>query len=178
VYGASKLAGERILLEQAPARSTIVRTSWLYAAQGQNFLNTMLRLMQSKDELNVVDDQRGSPTAAHELAKVLWAFAGKRELTGIYHWSNKGEASWYDFACEIQQQALAMELLTRNIPLKPITTAQYPTPARRPAYSVLDKSASSLALGIEPMAWKQALGEVLKQLQRINTYEKAVQEKS
>lgn len=167
IYGASKLAGELILQEQAPQRSTIVRTAWLYAAQGQNFLQTMLRLMQTRDELKVVNDQRGTPTAAHELAKALWAFADRPEHKGIYHWTNNGEATWYEFACEIQQQAWDRELLTRLIPISPITTADYPTPAKRPAYSVLEKSATWAALGIQAHSWQQALGEVLEQMQRI-----------
>jgi len=169
VYGASKLAGETILLQQAPQRSTIVRTAWLYAAAGQNFMNTMLRLLQTRTELKVVHDQRGTPTAAHGLAKALWAFADKPEVHGIYHWTDAGEASWYEFACEIQQQALARGLLQQQIRVLPIATSDYPTPARRPAYSVLDKSSTWAALGLQAQPWQAMLGEVLDQLKRINT---------
>jgi dTDP-4-dehydrorhamnose reductase len=167
VYGASKLAGERVLLELAPTRSVIVRTAWVYAAEGQNFLNTMLRLLRTRDELKVVNDQRGTPTAAHGLARVLWAFAERPELQGIYHWTDGGEATWYEFACEIQRQARARELLLREIPVLPISTSDYPTPARRPAYSVLDKSKTWQALGLESQPWQQLLGETLDQLKRI-----------
>lgn len=173
VYGASKLAGEQALLELAPQRSTIVRTAWLYAAEGQNFLNTMLRLLRTRDELRVVNDQRGTPTAAHGLARALWAFADKPALNGVYHWTDAGEATWYDFACAIQQQALQRDLLQREIPVQPITTAEYPTPARRPAYSVLDKTSTWQALGLQGQPWQDMLGEVLDQLKRIEAADKA-----
>lgn len=166
-YGASKLGGERALLDGAAGRSVIVRTAWLYAAEGQNFLNTMLRLMRTRDELGVVSDQRGTPTAAHGLARVLWAFAEQPQLHGVYHWTDAGEATWYDFACEIQAGALQRELLARAIPIQPISTKDYPTPARRPAYSVLDKGTTLAALGIECQPWQQMLGETLDQLKRI-----------
>ncbi len=173
VYGASKLAGEQALLELAPQRSAIVRTAWLYAAEGQNFLNTMLRLLRTRDELRVVNDQRGTPTAAHGLARALWAFADKPALNGVYHWTDAGEATWHDFACAIQQQALQRDLLQREIPVQPITTVDYPTPARRPAYSVLDKSATWQALGLQGQPWQDMLGEVLDQLKRIEAADKA-----
>lgn len=161
VYGASKLAGEKVLLEEAPERSCIVRTAWLYAADGQNFLNTMLRLMQERPELRVVNDQRGTPTSAHGLADVLWRFAMRPELKGIYHWTDQGEATWYEFACAIQESALRHGLLKRSIPIHPITTADYPTPATRPAYSVLDKSKTYEALGMCGQHWEGALDAVM-----------------
>lgn len=173
VYGASKLAGERVLSELAPERSVIVRTAWLYAAEGQNFLNTMLKLMRTREELRVVSDQCGTPTAAHGLAHALWAFAAKPELHGAFHWTDAGEASWYDFACEIQNQALERELLLRRIPIHPITTADYPTPAQRPGYSVLDKKSTWKALGFESQPWQTMLGEVLDQLKRVEAAEGA-----
>jgi dTDP-4-dehydrorhamnose reductase len=173
VYGASKLAGEQILLQQAATRSAIVRTAWLYAAEGQNFLNTMLRLLRTRDALRVVSDQRGTPTAAHGLARALWRLAEQPALTGVYHWTDAGEATWYEFACEIQAQALARGLLERTIPIQPIATSEYPTPAKRPAYSVLDKSASWQALELAAAPWQAMLGEVLDQLKRIETADKA-----
>jgi dTDP-4-dehydrorhamnose reductase len=173
VYGASKLAGEQVLLEQAPQRSVIVRTAWLYAAEGQNFLNTMLRLMRTREELRVVSDQLGTPTAAHGLANALWAFADKPELAGLYHWTDAGEASWHEVASEIQAQALERGLLERAIPIHPISTSDYPTPAKRPAYSVLDKSATWQALGLQGKPWQDMLGEVLDQLKRIEAADKA-----
>lgn len=173
VYGASKLAGEKVLQQLAPERSAILRTAWLYAAEGQNFLNTMLRLMRTRDELRVVSDQRGTPTAAHGLAQALWALADKPELTGIYHWTDAGEATWYEFACEIQAQAQQRELLVRNIPIHAIKTSEYPTPARRPAWSVLDKTSTWQALGLQGRPWQDMLGEVLDQLKRIEAADKA-----
>lgn len=172
VYGASKLAGEKVLQQLAPQRSAIIRTAWLYAAEGQNFLNTMLRLMRTRDELRVVSDQRGTPTAAHGLAQALWACADKPELTGLYHWTDAGEASWYDFACAILAQALERGLLERDIPIHAIATHEYPTPARRPAYSVLDKSSTWRALGLQGRPWQEMLGEVLDQLKRIEAADK------
>jgi len=173
VYGASKLAGEQVLKQLAPERSAIVRTAWLYAAEGQNFLNTMLRLMRTRDELKVVNDQRGTPTAAHGLAQALWALVDKPALTGLYHWTDAGEATWYEFACEIQAQALQRGLLERVIQIHPISTKDYPTPAKRPAYSVLDKSTTWQALGLQGRPWQELLGEVLDQLKRIEAADKA-----
>jgi dTDP-4-dehydrorhamnose reductase len=161
VYGASKLAGEEILLARAPERSCIVRTAWLYAAEGKNFLNTMLQLMQSRPELRVVSDQRGTPTSAQGLADVLWRFAARPELKGIYHWTDQGEATWYEFARAIGEGAVRHGLLERTIPIQPITTADYPTPATRPAYSVLDKHKTYAALGFQGEHWDAALDAVL-----------------
>jgi dTDP-4-dehydrorhamnose reductase len=167
VYGASKLAGEEILLAQAPERSCIVRTAWLYAAEGKNFLNTMLQLMQSRPELRVVNDQRGTPTSAHGLADVLWRFAVKPELKGLYHWTDQGEATWYEFARAIGEHAVRHGLLERTIPIQPITTADYPTPATRPAYSVLDKRKTYESLGFSGVDWQTALDAVLALKRRL-----------
>lgn len=161
VYGASKLAGEQALLELAPERSAIVRTAWLYSAEGHNFLNTMLQLMATRDKLSVVHDQRGTPTACHGLASMLWALAQKPELDGVFHWTDGGEATWYEFACEIQQQALQRGLLQAAIPIEPISSQDWPTPAQRPAYSVLDKASTLEALCLQARPWQSMLGEVL-----------------
>src|SRR5690606_21225481 len=101
---------------------------------------TMLRLMNQRDELSIVDDQRGTPTSTASLAQVIWRFSARPDLCGVFHWSDGGDATWYEFAVKIQQLALEAGLLQRKIPLHPIPTSQYPTPARRPRYSVLDKS--------------------------------------
>lgn len=159
-YGRSKLAGEQALLQFAPQRSSIIRTAWLYADEGKNFVNTMLNLMATRTELKVVDDQRGTPTSVRGLARAIWRFVAK-PLTGVYHWTDAGEASWYEFAAEIQQLALQHGLLERTIPILPITTADFPTPARRPAYSVLDKHSTWAALGIEGSPWQVELNKVL-----------------
>jgi len=161
VYGASKLAGEQALLSLAPERSCIVRTAWLYAAEGKNFCNTMLHLMATREALNVVHDQTGTPTSALGLAEVLWRFADQPSLRGIYHWTDQGQASWYEFACEIQRQGLEAGLLKQAIAVSPITTDQYPTPAKRPAYSVLDKRTTCEALDIAGVSWQAALAREL-----------------
>jgi dTDP-4-dehydrorhamnose reductase len=162
VYGLSKQAGERELLEHAADRSCIIRTAWLYAAEGKNFVNTMLNLLATKEQLTVVNDQQGTPTSAHKLAEVIWRFVERPQLHGIFHWTDKGEATWHAFANEIQRLGLEYGLLHRKIPIMPVPTSAYPTPARRPAYSVLDKHSTWLALGIESAPWQQELGKVLK----------------
>ena len=139
-YGRTKLDGEIAAcdLHGAPL---IVRTAWVYAAEGNNFVHTMLRLMRERPALDVVADQVGTPTHAAGLARALWALAG-RGVTGTYHWTDAGVCSWYDFAVAIQEEALALGLLDHAVPITPIRTADYPTPAERPAYSVLDKTAT------------------------------------
>ena len=154
VYGCSKQAGEQELLKNAGDRSCIVRTAWLYSELGKNFVNTMLALMASKDEIKVVDDQRGTPTSVASLAAVVWRLVERPDLRGVYHWTDGGETSWYGFACEIQRLGLQYGLLQRLIPMLPIATAQYPTAARRPSYSVLDITATCEALQISPAAWQ------------------------
>ena len=161
VYGQSKLAGEQALLAARPD-SQVLRTAWLYAAEGANFLNTMLRLMASKDELRVVADQIGAPTSAHTLAKVIWRLAFADAPGGIYHWSDGGSCSWYDFAIAIQTEALALGLLEEAIPVSAITTAEYPTPAKRPAYSVLDRSRTCEVIACRGRSWQEELQAVLQ----------------
>lgn len=164
VYGASKLEGERLVADNSGGQALIVRTTWLYSAHGNNFVNTMLRMMCERDQLGVVADQAGTPTWARTLAEALWAVADKPNLTGIYHWSDAGIASWYDFAVAIQEEGLALGLLDRAIPIHPIRTQDYPTPARRPAYSVLDKSASWTDFGIEGKHWRTCLRDMMKEI--------------
>jgi dTDP-4-dehydrorhamnose reductase len=162
VYGHSKQAGEQELQKNAPERSCIIRTAWLYAAEGKNFMNTMLNLLATKEQLSVVDDQKGTPTSAHKLAEVIWRFVERPQLHGIFHWTDQGEATWYTFANEIQRLGLEYGVLQKKIPVRPIPTSAYPTPARRPAYSVLDKHSTWSAIGIESSPWQQELGKVLK----------------
>ncbi len=163
VYGESKLAGEILALESA-ADCLVMRTGWVYAATGHNFMLTMLRLHRERDELRVVADQVGTPTAAHSLAQALWAAAARPDLTGIYHWSDAGVCSWYDFAVAIGEEAAQRELIDEPARVLPIATHEYPTPAQRPAYSVLDKSASWRDLDIAPVHWRTQLGHTLDQL--------------
>ena len=160
VYGRSKRQGE-IHVQSTWDDVVIVRTSWLYSSHGSNFLRTMLNLMGTRDELKVVADQVGGPTSAATLAAAIWAAVEHRQLRGIYHWSDAGVASWYDFAVAIQEEALARDLLPKAILIRPIGTVDYPTPAKRPAYSVLDCRSAWRDLNMAPMHWRAALRQVL-----------------
>lgn len=165
IYGKSKLAGEAELRRIMPDNSVIIRTAWLYSPYGQNFLKTMLRLMEERTELGVIADQIGTPTSAATLARTVWGFAGNSQLHGLFHWTDAGAASWYDFAETIREEAIATNLLSTDAArIKPITTADYPTPAPRPAYSLLDKNSTYQALELTPVHWRIALREVLKRM--------------
>ena len=163
VYGASKLAGERAVFGALGDSATIVRTAWVYAVQGSNFVQTMLRLMASRPELRVVCDQVGTPTHARSLARTLWAMQ-QAGSSGTYHWTDRGVASWYDFAVAIQEEALLLGLLENEIPIEPIPASEYPTPAKRPAFSVLDCSATSEIPGVVGRHWRTELREMLTEL--------------
>ena len=163
VYGATKREGELAVLEALPEHSVIVRTAWVYAAEGKNFLNTMLRLMRERGAVRVVADQVGTPTAARPLAEVLWQIVARPEIRRIHHWTDAGVASWYDFAAAIAEEGAALGLLPSGVTVSPIATEDYPTPAHRPAYSVLEKR-SLTALGLTPKHWRQRLRETLKEL--------------
>jgi dTDP-4-dehydrorhamnose reductase len=160
VYGKSKRQGEINILEVIDD-PLIIRTSWLYSQYGNNFVLTMLRLMKERDEIKVVADQIGAPTWASTLAAAIWAAVGKSQLKGIYHWSDAGVASWYDFAVAIQEEALSQANLTSVIPIHPIRTDQFPTQVPRPDYSVLDSTASWSDFDTEPMHWRAALRQML-----------------
>lgn len=157
VYGRTKLDGERAALS-APG-ALVVRTAWVYDSDGRNFVRTMLQLMEKRDELHVVADQVGTPTCAADLAVALWALV-ECCAEGIYHFTNEGVASWYDFAVAIEHEARAVGLLTKAIKVLPIATADYPTPAKRPQYSVLDKSKTHAAIGVG-RHWRDALRETI-----------------
>jgi dTDP-4-dehydrorhamnose reductase len=161
IYGSSKLAGERAVMELWPERSVVLRTAWVYCARGHNFLLTMLRLMREKGTVRVVADQIGSPTAAHSIAEALWQLIARPSLNGIHHWTDSGVASWYDFAVAIAEESAAASGATRPATVLPITTADYPTPAKRPRFSVLDKSDTIAALGITPRHWRTNLRQVI-----------------
>jgi dTDP-4-dehydrorhamnose reductase len=163
VYGATKLDGEHAARAGDPA-AIIVRTSWVYAAYGQNFVRTMLRLMASKNEVRVVSDQVGSPTWATGLAQILWRLIELAPPGGIYHWSDAGVASWYDFAVAIQEEALQRNLLTQAIPIRPIPASEYPTPTQRPHYSVLDTTQTRALTGAEAVHWRAQLRRMLDEL--------------
>ena len=164
VYGASKAAGEVAALQLAGAR--VLRTSWVYGPVGQNFCRTMLRLHRERLQIGVVADQVGCPTSTHTLAAACWRAIGLGAPAGadqprILHWSDAGAASWYDFAVAIGELGVEAGLLERAASVRPLTSAEYPTPAQRPSYSLLDCSASRAALGLEPQHWRAALAQVL-----------------
>ena len=161
VYGRTKLEGEQAVLELLPSSAVVVRTAWVYAAQGANFMRTMLRVMGEKGQVRVVADQIGTPTAADSLAGVLWALAQRADVTGLQHFTDAGVASWYDFAVAIAEEAAALGLLPASVQVRAIGTADYPTPARRPSYSVLDKRALLAALAPEHHHWRVSLRRVL-----------------
>ena len=154
VYGRTKLDGELAAHEFHPA-PLIVRTAWVYAAQGNNFVATMLRLMRERDEVRVVADQFGSPTHAATLARTIWSLVAGGHR-GTFHATDAGTATWYDLAVAICEEALTCGLLTRSVTVTPIRTIDYPTPARRPAFGVLDKTATWSITGV-PRHWRDEL---------------------
>lgn len=160
-YGRTKLEGEK----RVGGDALILRTAWVYASEGGNFVRTILRLMKERPEVRVVADQVGTPTYAPGLAQALWRLAGQGGR-GIYHYTDSGVASWYDFAVAIQEEALAAGLLESAVPVVPIATAEFPVPARRPSYSVLDKSATWAALGGAAPHWRVNLRTMIAQVAR------------
>lgn len=158
VYGATKLEGEKQAIALNPD-TIIIRTSWVYSEYGKNFVKTMLKLMAEKEEISVVNDQIGSPTYAADLAgAILQIITSYNWQPGIYHYSNEGAISWFDFALAIK------ELTGSNCNVNAIPTSQYPTPAKRPAYSVLEKTKIQKAFGIELKDWKESLAVCLGKL--------------
>lgn len=163
VYGATKLAGEQAVFAGG-GDGIIIRTAWVYAATGRNFVLTMLRLMRERDEVRVVSDQLGTPTWATGIAQAIWGFIEAKATPGIYHWTDLGVASWYDFAVAIQEEALARGLLSRAVPVVPIPTSAYPTPARRPAFSVLNTESTRSAIAHPAQHWRHNLRRMLDEL--------------
>lgn len=164
IYGASKWAGEQLVSHFLPQSSVIVRTSWVYSSHGNNFVKTILRLVKEKPQIGVVADQIGSPTWAKGLAAWLWTIAAKPDTSGVFHWSDAGVASWYDFAVAIQELGYEKGLLGKTVPINPIPTTAYPVPACRPKYSVLDKRSAEEASGIKSVHWRQQLARMLDEL--------------
>ncbi len=163
VYGRTKLEGEQAA-QELHGKPLVVRTAWVYAAQGQNFVRTMLRLMHERDEVRVVADQIGTPTHVPTLARTLWTLIDGGH-TGIFHATDAGVASWYDFAVAIRDEALAAGVLTRPVTVTPIRTVDYPTPAMRPPYGVLDKTATWEITG-PAIYWREALRDCMKEIAR------------
>jgi dTDP-4-dehydrorhamnose reductase len=162
VYGATKLAGERHVLEAGAG--PVLRTSWVYAASGQNFVLTMLRLMRERPKLAVVCDQIGAPTWARSLAEAIWGLIQQPVASGLFHWCDLGVASWFDFAVAIQDEALVLGLLPGRIPILPIQSNEYPVRARRPAFSVLDTRATRALLPVAASHWRHNLKSMLNEL--------------
>lgn len=162
VYGRTKLAGETAV-RQADPDALILRTMWVYSSRGTNFVTRMLRLMRERERLQVVSDQLGTPTRARSLASALWALAGAR-AKGLLHYRDAGAASWYEFALVIQEQARAFGLLGRTIPVEPVTSADYPTLAARPSYSVLDADDTWQLIGGPPPDWRDNLERTLAEI--------------
>jgi dTDP-4-dehydrorhamnose reductase len=160
-YGLTKLEGEQAVSELVADRSVVLRTAWVYAAHGANFLRTMLRIMAEKGQVRVVADQIGTPTAADSLAAILWGLSQRPDITGVHHFTDAGVASWYDFAVAIAEEGARVGLLPAGVRVSAIGTADYPTPARRPGYSVLDKRSLLAALAPEHHHWRVSLRRVL-----------------
>ena len=175
VYGASKARGEDAMDEilSATGEGLILRTSWVMGPVGRNFALTMLRLHRERDAIGVVADQVGCPTATHSLAAACWqaiqrSSAGE-SLPAVLHWSDAGAASWFDVAVAVGELALELGLLERMAAVMPITTAEYPTPAKRPSYSLLDCSSSRQALGLDASPWRQCLRQLLHSIPTATT---------
>lgn len=164
VYGQSKLRGEQAVCEHMRGRALVLRTAWVYAPQGNNFLRTMLRIMQH-GTARVVADQRGTPTTAASIAAVIWSLAGL-DLRGTFHWTDGGAATWYDFAMAIAEEGHIAGLLPPRVQVTPIATADFPTAARRPASSVLDITETCARLGVTPIPWRQRLHETIAHIKR------------
>jgi len=160
LYGASKLKGEQLVIKNNP-RSQVIRTSWLYSSYGNNFVKTMIRLMKEKETIQVVQDQQGSPTYAADLASaILNILESGKCIPGIYHYSNEGETNWYAFAMEIKRLTKA----TCNV--IPIPASAYPTPAKRPAYSLMDKTKIKRDYSLQIPDWKTSLALCIELLKK------------
>jgi len=159
VYGASKLAGEQKAIENNPDATLIIRTAWVYSEFGANFVKTMIRLMKERPAINVVEDQIGSPTYAADLAAaILHIIDSPRFVPGIYHYSNEGRISWYEFALAIRHT------IGSSCAVSPIPTSQYPTPAKRPHYSLLDKSLIRDTYQLVIPEWENSLAVCMSRL--------------
>ncbi len=159
VYGKSKAAGE-VAVVATGGNALTVRTAWVYSAGGANFVETMLKLMASRDSINVVADQIGTPTHADSLARAIWALA-TTDHRGLVHFTDAGVASWYDFAVAIYDLGTAAGLLDNVVSITPIPTSAYPTPAARPHYSVLDKATTWEILGYTADHWRHELAAMM-----------------
>lgn len=160
VYGFTKLAGEQNVMEHCH-QAVVIRTAWLYSIYGTNFAKTMIRLGRERDTLGVIFDQVGTPTYANDLAKAIYTIINKGVVRGIYHFSNEGVCSWYDFAVAIHRLAAIT-----TCKVEPLHTADYPTKATRPHYSVLDKTKIKSTFGIDIPHWEESLSRCIAKLEQ------------
>jgi dTDP-4-dehydrorhamnose reductase len=166
VYGVSKRDGEGGVLRTLGERATVVRTSWVHAAHGNSFLRTILKVLKERGTARVVDDQLGTPTAAQSIAAVLWQVALNPTISGLHHWTDAGVASWYDFAVAIAEEGVALGLLPESVTVVPVSTAEYPMVAARPAYGVMAKQATIAALGAAPPHWRVNVRKTMQEIAR------------
>lgn len=164
VYAASKLAGEQAVLKVLPHKAIILRASWLYSQYNSNFVKTMLRLLATRESIAVVNDQIGAPTSTGSLSELLFNMAASENGNGVYHWSDDGSISWFEFAVAIQEEGIVAGLLANSIPIDPITTDEYPTAAARPVYSVLDRSSTEADFTCTARPWREQLKLVIQDL--------------
>jgi len=162
-YGKSKLKGEKYI-QAVNGDFVIIRTAWLYSKFKNNFVKTMLKLMQEKKELNVIADQVGTPTWAHHLALLIWDIISNDKLKGVYHFTDAGVASWYDFACAIQSIALELNIVEKKIPIKPVCSSDFSDSVDRPFYTVLNKKKTWTDTTCVPIHWQDALRHMLKEM--------------
>lgn len=155
-YAYSKMLGEQAILSELGNEALIVRTAWLYSKEGKNFVNTIINLLKTRPLLKVINNQHGTPTCADSLAKAIFV-AIEKNVKGIHHFTDGGEATWYEFACEIQRIALKYKLIQEERQIVPILDTEFPTKAKRPHYSVLDKSSFIEATGIVLEPWQYVL---------------------
>jgi dTDP-4-dehydrorhamnose reductase len=163
IYGASKLAGEQKVRELLGDNTLIIRTAWVYSSHGNNFVKTMLRLMAERDTLGVVEDQVGTPSWAAEIATAIY-LSIENNLRGIYHWTDTGAASWYDFSVAIYELGKEAGLLNNSVTINPIPTEDYPTPAVRPPYSILNKDSLRKAIDYKGIYWRDSLSQMIMEI--------------
>lgn len=167
-YARSKAEGERRVLAATGGAGVIVRTAWLYSRYGNNFVQTMIRLLRTRERLTVVNDQVGTPTWARSLARVLWRIVERPVVAGVQHWTDAGRCTWYEFALAIRDEGAALGVLEPRCAIVPVTTAEYYRAAGRvaprPAFSVLDTTATEQATGLTPQPWRECLQHMLAEL--------------
>ena len=163
VYGASKLAGEQKVRELLGDETLIIRTAWVYSSHGNNFVKTMLRLMEERDTLGVIEDQVGTPSWAAEIATAIY-LSIENNLRGVYHWTDTGAASWYDFSVAIYELGQEAGLISNSVTINPIPTEAYPTPAERPPYSILNKDSLRKAINYTGKHWRDSLSQMILEI--------------